>query len=65
MGLLKMREKERDLYVVMFTGGHYLKCLGANAVSVECQVELIDYMCACARSRACARVCVHRNNLGL
>lgn len=57
MCLLKLGEKERDLYVVMFIGGHYLKCLRANAVSIQCQVEFIDYMCA--------RVCDHRNNLGL
>jgi hypothetical protein len=37
-------EKEHDLYVVMFIGGHYLKCLRANAVNVQCQVEFIDYM---------------------
>jgi hypothetical protein len=63
MGLLKLWKKEHDLYVVMSIGGHYLKCLRANAVSVQCKVEFIDYMCLCMC--VCVCVCVHRNNLGL
>jgi hypothetical protein len=61
MGLLKLGEKEHDLYILMFIGGHYLKCLRANALSVQCQVEFVEYMCV----RMCVCVCVHRNNLCL
>jgi hypothetical protein len=61
---MKLGEKEHDLYVVMFIGrGHYLKCLRANAVSVQCQIEFIDYVCVCVC--LCVCVCAHRNNLGL
>ena len=38
----------------MFIGGHYLKCLRVNALSVQCQVEFIEYMCVCM----CVCVCV-------
>jgi len=64
MCLLKLGEKDHDLYVVMFIGGHYLKCLRANAVNVPCQVEFIDYICVCLCVCVCVFVCVHRNNLG-
>ena len=47
MCLLKLGEKERNLCVVMFIGGHYLKCFRATAVSVQCKVGFIDYLCVC------------------
>lgn len=47
MCLLKLREKEHNLCVVMFIGGHYLKCFRATAVSVQCKVGFIDYICLC------------------
>jgi hypothetical protein len=48
MRLLKLGEKEHDMYVVMFIGGHYLKCLTANAVCVFlCVFVCVVCVCVC------------------